>query len=178
MKKIFAAVLITACLISSCSTSPNETFGIATLNCNLLYGFATHELKRDLGSPSEKLVDEKTMAMAPMKRKEVVDDKLKFLEENYEKVKAIGRNDDNKEMLAASIALYEFTLPVYKKDYYELAALYDEHAPAEKIEAAEKNITDKYAAKFEVLYNDVVKKGTTYAEKNGIEVRTVNPSPR
>lgn len=178
MKEIFTALLITTCLLTSCSNSPEETFDIAALNCNLLYGFAGYELKRDLGSPSEKLVDEKKMTTVPMKRKEVVDNKLKSLEENYEKVKAISINDDNKEMLSASIALYDFTLPVYKKEYYELAALYDENAPAEKIGATEKNITDKYASRFEILYNDVVKKGKLYAEKNGIEVRTVNPSPR
>lgn len=59
MKKIIAPLLVACCLLASCSTSPEKTFGIASLNCNMLYGFAGYELKRDLATPSEKLVDEK-----------------------------------------------------------------------------------------------------------------------
>lgn len=113
-----------------------------------------------------------------MKRAEVVKDKLTRVEENFTQVKGLSSNDDNKEMLAASIALYEFVLPVYKNEYTALAALYDANAPAAQIAAAEKNITDKYEAKFEELYNAVVKTGTAYAQKHGIPVQQVNPSPR
>lgn len=178
MKKILALLFIACCLLSSCSTSPEKTFGIASLNCNMLFGFAGYELKRDLATPAEKLVDEKTLATAPMTRAEVVKDKLTRVEENFAQVKGLSSNDDNKEMLTASIALYEFVLPVYKNEYTALAALYDANALAEKIAAAEKNITDTYAAKFEELYNAVVKAGTAYAQKHGIPVQTVNPSPR
>lgn len=164
-------------LLASCSNSPREYFDRAALNCNLLYGFAGYEIKRDLASPQEKLVDEKTMKMEPVSRTEVVKDKLARVEENYQKVKSLGNNEAAAEMLKASTALYEFVIPVYKNEYAELAKLYDSNAPADKIAAAEKNITDKYAARFEELYNNVVKTGTAYAEKNGIEVRTSNPSP-
>jgi hypothetical protein len=179
MKNILPFLLVTACcLFCSCSTSPEKTFGIAALNCNVLYGFAgEYELKRDLGSPAQKLVDEKTMATAPMKRAEVVKDKLTRVEENFEKLKGISSNDDNKDLLSASTALYEFVLPVYKNEYTALAALYDGDAPADKIAAAQQNITDKYEAKFGELYDAVIKTGTAYAAKHGIPVQTVNPSP-
>jgi hypothetical protein len=178
MKKILAPLLIACCLLASCSTSPEKTFGIASLNCNTLYGFAGYELKRDLATPAEKLVDEKTLATAPMTRAEVVKGKLTRVEEDFAQVKGLSSNDDNKEMLAASTALYEFVLPVYRNEYTALAGLYDANAPAAQIAAAEKNITDTYAAKFEVLYNAVVKAGTAYAQKHGIPVQQVNPSPR
>ena len=179
MKKTIALLLTACCLLAGCSHSPQEYFEQAALNCNLMYGFAgSYELKRDLATPQEKLVDEKTMKMAPMKRAEVVKDKLTIVEENFAKVKELSATDDNKEMLTASTELYEFVLPVYKNEYTQLAALYDENAPADKIDAAAKNITDKYAAKFEELYNAVIKTGTAYAEKHGIPVRQVNPSPR
>lgn len=168
---------VTVSMLASCSNSPREYFDRASLNCNLLYGFAGYEIKRDLATPQEKLADEKTMKMEPVSRTEVVKDKLARVEENYQKVKSLGSNDAAADMLKASTALYEFVIPVYKNEYAELAKLYDSNAPADKIAAAEKNITDKYAARFEELYNNVVKTGTAYAEKNGIEVRTVNPSP-
>lgn len=176
MKKlvfVFASII----LLASCSHTPREYFDQAALNCNLLYGFAGYEIKRDLVSVQERLADEKTMKMEPVTRASVVKEKLARVEENYEKVKNLGSNDEAAEMLKASAALYEFVIPVYKNEYAQLAALYDENAPAEKIAAAEKNITDKYAAKFEELYNNVIKTGTAYAEKNGIEVRQVNPTP-
>lgn len=115
--------------------------------------------------------------MAPVTRMEVVKEKLARVEENFQKVKDLGSNEEAADMLKAAATLYEFVIPVYKNEYTQLAALYDANAPAEKIAAAEKNITDTYAARFEELYNNVVKTGTAYAEKNGIEVRQVNPSP-
>ncbi len=179
MKKIILPLFVLCLLASSCSHTPREYFDQAALNCNALYGFASaYELKRDIATPQEKLVDEKTMKMAPVTRAEVVKDKLTSVEENYSKVKSLGSNEDADAMLKASTALYEFVIPVYKNEYTQLAALYDANAPADKIAAVEKNITDKYAAKFEELYNNVVKTGSAYAEKNGIEVRQVNPEPR
>jgi hypothetical protein len=176
--KNFLFCFVVIAFLSSCSHSPREYFDQAALNTNMLFGFAGYELKRDLSMPSEKLVDEKTMKMAPVSRAEVVKEKLARVEENYQKVKNLGSNAEADEMLKAATALYEFVIPVYKNEYIQLAALYDANAPAEKITAVEKNITEKYATKFEELYNNVVKTGTAYAEKNGIEVRQVNPSPR
>jgi hypothetical protein len=135
-------------------------------------------MQRELASPSVKLVDEKTMATAPMKRAEVIKTKLETVEANFEKVKAIGSNEETKEMLNASLALYEFVIPVYKNEYTQLAKLYDEGAPAEQIAALEKTIQEKYGARFEELYNAVGTTGKAYAAKHNIPVREVNPAPR
>lgn len=178
MKKIFLPILFISIALLSCSSnSPQEYFNRAVLNCNLLYGFAGYELKRDLAMPSEKLVDEKTLATAPMKRAEVVKNKLDIIEKNFEKLKELKSTDDTKEMLNASIALYEFVLPVYKNEYQQLAKLYDNGEASEKIAAAEKNITDNYEAKFLALYQLVGETGKQYATRHGIRVQEVNPSP-
>lgn len=171
-------LLFICCTLVSCTgNTPEQYFGKAVLNCNFLYGFAGYELKRDLATPSEKLVDEKTLATAPMKRAEVVKTKLEIVESNFEKVKSLPVTDDTKEMLSASIALYEYVLPVYKNEYQQLAALYDDGVASDKIAAMEKSITDKYESKFLQLYNTVLTSGNAYASKHGIEVREVNPSP-
>ena len=180
MKKIIVLLLIcgTAFFVQSCSNdTPQNYFSIATLNSNILYGFAGNSMQRELESPSVKLVDEKTMATAPMKRAEVVKDKIQFAESSYQKVKGLGSDADATAMVKASLTLYEFVLPVYKNEYAQLAAAYDEGAAADKIAAMEKNISNKYAAKFDELYNALHTAGMAYAVKHGIKVREVNPAP-
>lgn len=178
MKKgLFA--LITSCLLFSCSsTGPEEYFSQASLNANLLYGFAGRGMQQQLASPSEKLVDEKTLATAPMKRAEVVQAKLDAVEAAYKKIKSLGADEDAKEMLNASKALFEYVLPVYRKEYKELADLYDSNAGADKILAMESFISEKYGVKFSELYNALGTAGKAYAAKHGIKVMEVNPSPR
>lgn len=177
MKKLVLLLLTVSALYSCNTASPEKTFGIAALNCNLIYGFAGRMMEQQLANPSVKLVDEKTNATASMTRKEVIDQKIQAIEDNYNKVKDLSVNDENKAMIEASKALYSFVLPVYKNEYQELAKLYDDKAPSEQIDAMQKNIAEKYGAQFAQLYQAVLTTGKAYAEKNGIEVREVNPVP-
>lgn len=178
MKRESLILAICCFTLFSCgNTSPEKYFSITTLNANLLYGFAGDGMHRELESPSVKLVDEKTLATAPMKRAEVVQTKLDALESSYKDVKALKNNEEVKDMLNASLALYEFALPVYKKEYMDLAALYDNGATPDKIAALEKTISDKYETKFLELYNTLGTAGKAYAAKHNIKVIDVNPSP-
>ncbi len=178
MKKELLVPVI-CCLLFSCSSSgPQEYFSQASLNANLLYGFAGRGMQQQLASPSEKLVDEKTLATAPMKRAEVLQAKLDAVESAYKKIKALKTNEEAKEMLNASRALFEFVLPVYRKEYKELADLYDNNAGADKISAMETSISEKYEARFLELYNALGTAGKAYAARHGIKVMEVNPSPR
>jgi len=180
MKKI-ATILLAAFslfILNGCqSATPQEYFGQAVLNCNLLYGFAGNGMQNELAQPSEKLIDTKTMATAPMKRMEVIDNKLENLQSNFKNVKSLKSTEETKNMLTASIALYEYTLPVFRNEYKQLAALYDNNEPAEKIANLEKTISDTYGAKFLELYNAVWTAGKEYAAKNGMKVQEVNTSP-
>jgi hypothetical protein len=178
MKLTITAILIACLALLSCSSNtPQQYFEKAALNCNFLNGFAGYEVKRELATPSEKLVDEKTMKMAPVTRVEMVKEKLQTVEANFAKVKSLAVTEDTREMLAASTALYEYVLPVYKNEYAQLAALYDDAAAADKIEAMEKSIIEKYQAKFLELYNRVLTTGKTFAAKHNISVREINTTP-
>ena len=177
MKRNITALLIPCLLLFSCSNTPEEYFGKAALNCNLLYGFAGYELNRDLATPAEKLTDEKTLKTTPMKRIEVVQEKLARVQENYEQVKALGSNAGAAAMIKASLALYEYVLPVYKNEYMQLAQLYDSGAPAGQITAMEKSIGEKYEPEFLRLYESVWAAAKPYAQQHGIRVKEVNPSP-
>ena len=164
--------------LQSCNNNtPQQYFNIAVLNSNMLYRFAGNGMQRELEGPSEKLVDEKTMITAPMKRAEVIKDKLQFIESSYQKIKELGSNEDAAAMVKASLTLYEFVLPVCKNEYAQLAIAYDESASADKIADMEKTIQNKYAATFDELYNALHTTAMAYAAKHGINVREVNPAP-
>jgi hypothetical protein len=177
MKQVFIFALCSS-LLFSCKPEPREYFDQATLNMNSFYGFAGTVMQREFASPSVKLVNVKTLESAPMTRAEVLEQKLTQLEAAYKKVKGLPMNDDAKEMITASLALFDYTLPVYKNEYKELAALYDSNAGADKIAELEKMINEKYEPRFIGLYNTLLDKGQAYAKKHGIEVQVVNPSPR
>lgn len=141
------------------------------LNCNLMHGFAGRGLASELESPSVKLSDTGNGATVPMKRKEIIDGKMQFLETCFERVKRLKQTDDTREMLQASVALYEYVLPVYKNEYEDLAKLYDEGAPREQIDALVSSIETKYRRGFETRFDRLTSAGKPYAERHHINVK-------
>lgn len=172
MKKHFALVLCFFAgliFLSSCNSNPQNKFDIAVLNSNMLVGFANSGLDRELESPSVKMGKTKDEIL-PMKRDEVIASKVKFVEENYEKLKGFGQGDDAKDIVRKSMSLHEFILPVYKNEYMQLAKLYDSNAPKGDIEKLSQSIHDQYFPKFETLYKDLIASGKVYAKAHKIDV--------
>ena len=168
---ITVSLLFFACILcSSCNTAtPEKYFDVAVLNSNMLVGFASNGFLRQLDAPSSKL-DPSTGNTLPVTRKELIGDRIKWLEEGYGKVKDLKETEETKEMLQSSAALYEYILPVYKKEYIELADLYDGNAASDKVEAKAKEINEKYFAGFNSLYDKLINIGKGYAAKHNIKV--------
>ncbi|MEO8664238.1 MAG: hypothetical protein ABI462_01985 [Ignavibacteria bacterium] len=157
-------------LLTACNTvTPEKYFDVAVLNVNLINNFAGNGLFRELESPSVKL-SEKTGDAEPMQRSEIIQMKISTIETNFEKVKNLKETPDTKEMLAASLALYNYVIPVYKKEYVQLAELFDRNAGNEEIQSVSNSIHDKYYSHFSELYDKLVSAGKIYAEKNAIKV--------
>ena len=167
------------CVLASCEdASPKTCFDRAVLNCNMISDFASKGLLRQLESPSVKLTDAKTGATAPMKRKEVVDDKIAFVEESLAKVRKLRQTDDTKDIVQASIALHEYVLPVYRNEYQQLAKLYDGGAAKAEIDGLASAISTKYGPGVAVLFDRLTTAGKAYATKHDIKVRwDVRTSP-
>lgn len=182
MKKsiLLLTVIFCYCLFTACNTAtPEDYFDIAVLNSNMVHGFANSADQRELESPGVKMVDGSKDKFEPMKRKEVVDSKIQFMEESFEKVKDLKETEDTKDILQASIALYNYVLPVYKNEYQQLAKLYDDGAPKEQIESLQQSIEEKYYPKFEELYNGLATAGKPFAERHNIKVNwDIQTSPR
>ena len=170
---------VCCCLLTSCEQpTPHDYFARAVLNCNLLHGFGGNGLQSELDSPSVKLTDAKTGASAPMKRKEVIDDKIASIEQSLAKVRKLKVTDDTKDIVQASIALHEFVLPAYKNEYQQLAKLYDDGAPRAQIEALASAMTTKYGPGFAALSERLTAVGNPFAERHDIKVKwDVSTSP-
>ena len=181
MTKTVALYLsVTACsFLASCDMATPETyFDVAVLNCNLMQGFAGQGLQRELERPSVKLSDTGNGETVPMKRKEIIDHKRQSLESYLARLKRFKQTDDNRDMLQASLALYEYVLPVYRNEYEQLAKLYDEGAPPEQIESLVRSIETKYRPGFETLFDRVTAAGRPYAARHHINVKwDVSTSP-
>lgn len=173
MKRYFSSLLslFSYCLLlTSCTTAtPEKYFEVAVLNSNMLVGFAGDGQLRELEASSMKMGKTKD-EFAPMQRKEVVSSKISFVEETLKKVKSLQETADTKDIRQASLALYEFVLPVYKNEYMNVANLYDAGASKEKIQTAVQAINAAYIAKFDALYNKLIGSGKLYAAKHSINV--------
>lgn len=174
MKK-FLLPLAALCLIfTSCKkVTPENYFDRTVLNSNLLHGFAGDAgIEQEMKLPSIKLVNpsDPQSETAQMTRKEVVEKHLASIEHSYGKVKELPETEDTREMLRASVALYEYVLPVYRNEYQQLARLYDEGAPETEIENSRRTIQEQYRTGFETRMAALRAAGKPYAELHGIRV--------
>ena len=174
-------MLITGCgqFIACTNSSPEHIFNTAVLSCNTIYDFASEGLLRQLESPSVRMINGDINNVAPMKRKEVIDDKIQSIIDYYDKLKKLKERADSKEVIGASRSLYEYVLPVYKKEYMELARLYDGGAAKESIASYAQGIQDKYYPGFATLFDKMTAAGKLYAKKHNINVQwDVQTSPQ
>lgn len=163
-------------LLSSCSTrTPEKYFNLAVLNSYMMTGFASEGLQRELDNPTVKMAEGNKDKAVPMKRKEVIDSKIEFLEANRKQLKELKETMDSKDMLQASAALNEYVLPVYKTEYAELAKLYDKGASKKEIQSFAQSIHDKYYTGFNELFNKLITIGKSFAEKHNIKVNWGRP---
>lgn len=174
MKKITPpGVLICCCywLLSACNApAPKKYFDMAVLNCNMMTGFANEGMQRELDNPAVRMAEDDKGKAVPVKRKEVIDSKIEFLEANMKQLKKLKETMDSKDMLQASVALHEYVLPVYKTEYRQLAKLYDNGVSKKEIQSLTQSIHDKYYTGFDELFTKLTATGKSFAEKHNIKV--------
>ncbi|MBC7904519.1 MAG: hypothetical protein H7Y27_13930 [Gemmatimonadaceae bacterium] len=168
MKKIIFIAL--AVISVSCNTAtPEKYFDVSVLNTNMLSGFAGQGFARELESPSATMAPGSNQ-LTQMSREQVIKDKIEFSETTLAKIKALRQTPETEKMLKTSIALYEYILPVCKKEYMDLAKDYDESGVSEKTSQQLENINRKYFKGFQQLMEQLIQIGKDYASKNSIPV--------
>jgi hypothetical protein len=173
IKRVFPVLLAIGCclLVTACNmATPENYFDQAVLNANMINGISNDGMMSDLVYPSAKLVPGTKDQTTPMTRMEMLNNKIQFVEEALGKIKGLKETTDTKEMLQTSIALHEYVLGIYKKDYQELAKLYDDGASQDLIAAKAQAIHDQYSTRYEELFNKLISLGKTYASANHIKV--------
>jgi hypothetical protein len=172
VKNVFVLALLTCQILTACNTaSPERYFDLAVLNCNTITGISGDGLMNELETPSVKLKEGSKSDVVPMTRKETIDLKILFIEENIKKLNQLTETAETKEMVQTSKSLHEYVLAIYKNEYSELAKMYDGGAPKEQIQVKAQAIHDKYNTRFEELFNKLTTLGKSYAEKHNISVR-------
>ena len=172
MKKflLFLMVLSGGLLFTSCKTSnPEKYFSLAVLNSNMISGFASDGLSRELESSALRMIEGQVQTVATQ-RAEIINERTKYLEDGFKKLQQLEQTAETKEILKRSLELYEFVLPVYKNEYTELARLYDNGASKADIDSKFAMIHEKYYRRYSELYDQLIDSGKSYAMKYAIKV--------
>ena len=139
----------------------------------MLVGFGDEGLTRELESPSLKQAPGSD-AIVAMKRTEIIDDKLSFAEESLEKIHNLKSTADTKAIVDASVELYEFVIPVYKKEYTQLAKLYDADSNPDQIRDLNQFIHTRYYPRYDALFKRLITNGKAFAARHQIKVNWAN----
>lgn len=159
-------------MLSSCSMpkTPEEFFGIAILNTNLINDFASPRLGKRIQEETLEFADIPSSKKKGNEAFQNVQTTVLILEQNLQKVKDLPDNDSTKAMKDEAVALYEYVIPVYKNEYTAYAKLCDAKGPQDQKASILESIDKKYAAEFERKYSSLLQKGKAYAEKHNLNV--------
>lgn len=166
--KILKIVSLSVLLLTACNmATPENYFDRAVLNTNLFNDFASEQFTKMLVSYTVKYEGVKQQNPSATK---MVEYKVLSIEKALKDVKDLKPTDETSEMLQTSITLHEYVLPVYKKEYMELAGLCDSGASKQEITAKGEEIDVKYAEQFEAQSEKLTTLGKAYAKAHNINV--------
>jgi len=168
---LFFLVIIT----QSCSVDkPESYFGKTTLNVNKYIDFGSVDFQRMIEMQSKNglyaNIDGKFITSSDNFETHVKTYMIPNIETDIENVKKLKPTEDTKELIEASLKVYNFVKSKYETDYIKIAKLLDQKADVAVIEGAIKELEeqnlDELAKKIDALH----KIALPYAKANGIEV--------
>ena len=164
-------LLILTLFVQSCSEPAERFFSTAILNTNTISDFGTPILAKHINDETTEFPDIPSSKKNGDEAQKLISNNILYMEKSLNDIKAMNANsDDRKAIREKSVALYEFVIQVYKNEYTNYAKLCDSKADQTKKDELEKMIEQKYAAKFEMMYTDLMKSGKAFAEENKLKV--------
>lgn len=95
------------------------------------------------------------------------------LERSLKDIQKLEVNEDSKELINASVELFEFCIDFYKKDYAEIAYMYDEGKTQQEINQLIKEFKAKSLEEFKEKNLELDEAAKKYAEKKGVNLKFV-----
>lgn len=177
MKRLLFTIFMSASLLfTACqSPSPNDFFGKAVLNTNLIADFAPERFGRQLEQHTVEFDDMPASKKEGNEAQKVVEMKILSVEKILKDIEDMQVSDeDAKALKAQSIALFEKVLPVYKNEYTAYAKLCDTKGSAEEKAALLQKIQNDYMPEIDKTFDSVHALGKAYAEKHNLNVNWNN----
>lgn len=163
-------------VISSCNRpSADEFFQRTVLNTNILHDFAQESFTRTLTSTIVKSENWPADPKQNNQAQQIVEAKIAYVEQTIGRIKDMTPPDEDAGAIKGkSLDLFYYVLPVYKKEYMDMAKRCDNNEDVETIEQLALAIEEEYAEGFDNLYLEVLELGKAYAEKHNLNVKFGN----
>jgi len=175
--KIFTQYFTIALLViislssQSCAEPADQFFDTAILNTNTINDFATPVLAKHINDETTEFPDIPSSKKNGDEAQKLIKNNILYMEKSLNDITELNANsDERKSIKEKSIALYEFVIPVYKNEYTNYAKLCDSKADQIKKDKLEHSIEQKYGAKFEKMYTDLLDSGKAFASENKLNV--------
>ncbi len=95
------------------------------------------------------------------------------LEKSLREIQRLAVNEDSKELISTSVALFEFCIDFYKQDYAEIAYMYDEGKTQQEINQLLREFKAKSLEEFKEKNRTLEEAAKIYAEKKGVNLKFV-----
>lgn len=173
LPKIAIVAATTAFLFVSCNlnTSPNDFFGVAVLNTNMINDFGTDRLAKTIQLQTLEFADRPSTKKKGDEASNFVHNKVLYLEKVRKDIEELPENDDTRAIKELSLSIYEYVIPVYKNEYSTYAKLCDAKGPEDQKQQIIQDIERKYVPAFEDKFALLLEKGRAYAEKHSLNVK-------
>ncbi|WP_437917940.1 hypothetical protein [Sphingobacterium sp. LRF_L2] len=176
MKKLnaipYLLLLATITFITACNRpSPDQFFQTTILNTNILHEFASERFTKTLVESTIEFPDIPATKNKGDEAQQIVQTKTAYIEQTIKKIEdATPPDEDGETIKIKALELYNFVLPIYKKEYLDLALLCDKKSGDSEIAKASEKIIATYGPSFEQKYNTLLDLGKAYAEKHSLNV--------
>ena len=167
----FALLVIISLSIQSCEEPAERFFGTAILNTNTINDFATPTLAKHINDETTEFPDIPSSKKKGDEAGKHISNNILYMEKSLDDIKSLKADSEERKVIKEkSIALYEFVIPVYKNEYTNYAKLCDTKADQAKKDELANAIEQKYGAKFEKMYTDLMETGKVFAAENKLDV--------
>ncbi|MGO4772607.1 hypothetical protein ACEN2I_13165 [Flavobacterium sp. W22_SRS_FK3] len=168
-KSFLVLILIAASVVSSCTNlSPEKTFEIAALNSNLLSRFGSKDINFKLESEPQ-IYDETQKKMVTSSYYDYFKFDIANLDTQFNRIKEINEDDDNREILQASKDLFAYAIAKEKEGYLPIAKMKDEKASPGQIQKAIADFDTTTQNEIDTKFTKLKNAAKAYAEKHNID---------